>query len=204
MKRIDLVRGVGINDTGQAVTKYKFWYDRGKRRQRIVWRCPAYTVWNNMLARCYDERVTNNHPSYSDVKVDERWHLFSNFKQWWFDNYVDGWHLDKDILSDDNGKVYGPDTCCFIPKVLNNFLTNTKGAKGYTERSSGRFQVFCSDPISGKVTSHGTFDTEEEAALTYHFVKHSRLLQLLVMYPSIDTRVADKFKSIFLTAKELQ
>ena len=39
-------------------------------------------------------------------------------KIWEQENY----ELDKDLLTEGN-KVYGPETCLFVPKVVNNFFT---------------------------------------------------------------------------------
>ena len=58
-----------------------------------------YKVWQMMLHRCYDEKVQEKLPTYKGCSVAEEWHNFQNFKKWHLENYVDNWHIDKDILS---------------------------------------------------------------------------------------------------------
>lgn len=64
--------------------------------------------------------------------------------------------LDKDILGG-NGKVYCPDSCIFVPRVVNNFLPNIGERVGAhplgvcVNPVNQLFQAQCRDPISGKV-----------------------------------------------------
>lgn len=85
----------------------------------------AYVTWTNMINRCYDFTKLEKHPTYKDVTVCSEWHNFQVFTAWFEENYIEGYHLDKDLLSN-NSKVYSSNTCIFIPQALNNFLTNDK------------------------------------------------------------------------------
>jgi hypothetical protein len=90
----------------------------------------SYMVWYNMLARCYSEKEQKRcAATYFDCLVVNEWHNFQTFSEWYYKNYVDGWHLDKDILIKGN-KIYGPDTCCFVPKEINNLFTSGKKIRG--------------------------------------------------------------------------
>lgn len=65
----------------------------------------------------------NNHVSYTKVTVCDSWLSPNNFSQWFIEQvekgwYVDGWDIDKDIISS-GGNIYSPDHCAFIPKPLN-------------------------------------------------------------------------------------
>ena len=111
-----VVAEVGINDADYAVTLYD--KETGKR----IWRCPFYTKWSNMLCRCYNEKYQSMQPTYKDKSVCNEWKLFSNFKKWMSDHQWENMELDKDILIRGN-KEYGPDTCAFIPRALNNLLS---------------------------------------------------------------------------------
>lgn len=194
MKHIKLVGGVGINDSDSPVSKYIFWYEDGKRKQKQVWRCKAYAVWNNILSRCYNPKTLSKHPSYIGVSVCTEWLLFSNFKTWFDSNYIEGWELDKDIMSG-YAKIYSPDTCCFIPANVNCFLTNISNAKGFSRRSSGRYQAFCSNPFTGKVESLGTYETESEANSAYRDKKTQHLSNILRL--PLESRVKSKLASMF-------
>lgn len=77
-----------------------------------------YMVWSNMLERCYDSNCWSRNPTYKGCTVVEEWHNFQNFAKWFEENYIEGYHLDKDIKVKGN-KVYGPDTCMFVSKEDN-------------------------------------------------------------------------------------
>ncbi len=70
----------------------------------------AYKSWARMLTRCYSAYT---HPAYAGCTVCEEWHNFQNFAKWHEDNYIKGYHLDKDTKVVGN-KMYSPDTCQFI------------------------------------------------------------------------------------------
>ena len=73
----------------------------------------SYDTWIGMLRRCYSEKSFIRRPTYKDVTVCEEWHNFQTFVKWYEENYIEGFHLDKDLLSKGN-KIYSPETCCFI------------------------------------------------------------------------------------------
>lgn len=117
-----LVAGVGINDSPYAVSQH----NAGKQ----IWKCPVYTVWQNMLHRCYNPAVQAKHPTYTGIEVCEEWLSFDNFRLWAFDSYRDEYELDKDILLP-GSKVYSPKTSVFVPRRLNlalkEYSTGTGG-----------------------------------------------------------------------------
>lgn len=94
-----------------------------------------YTLWNNMLDRCYG----NVYPTYENVTVCDRWLNYQNFYKdiqelqgydlWLNDN---NYQLDKDKLSGDT-KQYNIDNCCFITSSENVRLSNYKRVKDTIE-----------------------------------------------------------------------
>jgi len=134
----------------------------------------AYKVWHGMLSRCYSNRSHIKHPSYKDVAVCEEWLNYQNFAKWFEkeSNYQEGWHLDKDLLSD-GAKVYSPETCIFIPQALNSFMTNkqsdnTSGYVGVSwRRDRKRWLASISDYKNHCQICIGSFTTKEEAAEAY-------------------------------------
>lgn len=84
-----------------------------------------YKVWCAMLIRCYDANTQKNQPTYIGCTVCEEWHSFQNFAAWFEENYVEGWHLDKDIICKDC-RIYSPKTCAFVPREINNLFLNCK------------------------------------------------------------------------------
>lgn len=106
------IHGVGVNDINLRLKGVKL-----------------YVVWKSMFTRCYNPKFHENNPRYKECTVDSRWHKLSAFKEWFDENYKDGYALDKDILIKDN-KIYGPDTCCFVPDYINRvFKTNTHSGR---------------------------------------------------------------------------
>jgi len=134
----------------------------------------VYEKWRSMMQRCYDPKTQDKHPTYKGITVCEKWHNFQNFAEWYEKYYVDGYELDKDLLSLPNvHKRYCENTCIFIPHALNTFLTSANSI-GYYKQSSGRYQAMIS--VNGKNMSLGTYDTPEEASKVY---KEARAEQAL-------------------------
>lgn len=152
--RRNLVCGVGINDLFEPTT----YRDpaTGKVRAR-----PAYSAWNSMLHRSYDEKIHTRHPSYSACSVHPKWLKLSGFKTWFDVNHVEGWCLDKDLLHPGN-KVYGPEHCRYVPPYLNLIVTDSAATRGKwplgvnRSKQSGKFLPSCR--AGGKQIHLGSFD----------------------------------------------
>lgn len=89
----------------------------------------SYKKWNAMLERCYSEKLHLKHPTYIGCSVCDDWLVYSNFKRWFDENYIEGYHLDKDILCKGN-KIYSPDTCCFVPHEINTLIIKSDAKRG--------------------------------------------------------------------------
>lgn len=116
------VEGIGVNDS------------IGSSDSEI------YKKWRQMLHRCYDLTEAYKRPTYDNCFVCEEWLTFSNFKKWFDKHYVEGWHLDKDVIVKNN-KIYSPLTCCFVPREINNLFrigvsekTKQEKSKKYAEK----------------------------------------------------------------------
>jgi len=91
-----------------------------------------YRAWKSMLTRCYDEKYLLQHPTYQKCSVCTDWLLFSNFLKWALDKdngFAEGYHLDKDIRVK-GCKVYSPQTCCFVPREINDMLVKPSNKSG--------------------------------------------------------------------------
>lgn len=93
----------------------------------------AYSHWQSMIIRTLDENISDITRWYKNVVVCDEWVWFNNFKEWFDLNYysIEGqrMELDKDLFCEGLGletKKYSPETCCFLPKDLNNILTNRR------------------------------------------------------------------------------
>lgn len=80
----------------------------------------AYQCWVDMLRRCYCPRTQayGGNQVYIGCTVSDDWRNFQNFAKFHEENYIEGYHLDKDTLVDGN-KLYSAETCQFIPPVDN-------------------------------------------------------------------------------------
>lgn len=86
----------------------------------------VFTLWSNMLVRCYDADSLIKQPTYEGCEVHEKWQCFQNFAPWCYaqKEFIENkdWCLDKDILIKGN-KLYSEDTCAFVPRDINNMFT---------------------------------------------------------------------------------
>ena len=150
--------GVGINDADYPVNPVV----NGKRKM-----CPYYCIWSNMIRRCYmpdHKRRPGIETPYIGCTVVKEWHLFSNFKVWMETQDWKNKQLDKDLKIYGN-KIYGPDTCIFIPKHINVLISEGKPSKYGLKKGltidHGKIRARVSR--FGKETQIGYFDNEEDA-----------------------------------------
>lgn len=121
-----------------------------------------------MLSRCYCDNTRYRYKTYEDCEVCEEWKLFSNFKNWFDENYIEGYDLDKDLLVKNN-RIYSPETCLFVPHKLNTLfreLGRKKQCKsvGVTIQAKNRLKIFrASGRVNEKNTTLGQYSTEDEA-----------------------------------------
>ena len=81
-----------------------------------------YQVWTNMIVRCYKKDDSKQLSPWRDVEVCKEWLNFTNFYKWAITQpFVQNqrWMLDKDLFSPESGKIYSPETCCFLPSQIN-------------------------------------------------------------------------------------
>lgn len=157
---------------------------------KIVWRCPFYVKWTNILKRCYSEKWLQQHPSYRGCSVCEEWKTFSNFMAWVKTQSWEGKDLDKDILVPGN-KFYSPKTCVFVTGKLNRLLTNSFANRGKYPVGV-RFMVSIKKYTSqikrySKITHLGTFDTPEEAHEVYKKERSKYILEVAENLTEDDT-----------------
>jgi hypothetical protein len=150
--------------------------------------------WNNVTARCKEggsEQLRN--PAY--VGVYHTFRGFDDFAEWSVlqKGYGRDWQLDKDILRK-GCKVYSKDTCVFVPKCINVFLTSRKSQRGATPigvrlEASGMYSANCKDG-HGKGVYLGRFKDAEQAFFKYKMFKEGVAKQIANRWQSeIDPRV---------------
>lgn len=140
----------------------------------------ANQVWIDMIRRCYTKDMQDKFPSYKGCTVCEEWKLFSAFKKWFNNHYIEGWQLDKDILVKGN-KIYSPQTCCFVPNDINTVLIKPVKKKcvyrGVTfDRVNNKYMARIT--MFGKTKNLGRYDSPEKAYLTYKQEKEKYIKEL--------------------------
>ena len=99
----------------------------------------VYKIWASILQRCYSESGVSANPTYKGCTVCEDWHNFQNFAEWYssHEHYGLGYHLDKDLLSSKGVKVYSPETCCLIPREINNLFNDSGSTRSNMPQGGG-------------------------------------------------------------------
>lgn len=175
-KKIKLVCGIGINDADYEIYTYIKQDNGGGILKKCV--CPLYNKWRSMLHRCTSKSFKIKQPSYEDVSVCDQWIYFSKFHEWAKAQEWEDMDLDKDILS--NGeKVYSPETCAFIPPMINRAFSKTAPKDlplGVIHAATaGKFTARC-------VRYLGTFETQEEAHKVWQEAKIIEVGKLIKQY----------------------
>lgn len=141
-----------------------------------------YKTWSAMLSRVYSESKLKRAETYRNCTVDSRWFLLENFKTWYDKQVIeDDWHLDKDLLKI-GSKCYSEDNCVFLPRDINNFLTDRAGYRGewpigvtYHERLL-KWEASCN--IRGERVYLGVYTSPEKAFQSYKVAKESYAKEL--------------------------
>lgn len=187
-----LVCGVGINDADYIVQQTV----NGKRVP-----CHFYQVWKNMIMRCYSAKVQAKYHTYIGCSVSESWLIFSNFKSWMIKQDWHGKQLDKDLLIAHN-KIYSAESCVFIDRATNKFITDSVAARGEYpvgvgfHKSTGKIRARCNNQFTGKLENLGYFSCPEKAHQAWKKRKHELALQLADLQN--DERVAQALRVRYL------
>lgn len=128
--------------------------------------------WKGIINRCKHGGAEHaRHPSY--IGATNEFGSFDSFTSWSVKQvgYNCGWDLDKDVLRRQN-KVYSEETCVFVPKAINSFLTNRKVRRGaypvgvsFHSRDM-QYTANCNNG-AGKLVHLGNFDCQNLAFLAY-------------------------------------
>lgn len=172
------VWGVGFIGIG----KFKPCDENGK-----ITKC--YYTWMHMLERCYSSKYHEKEPMYKGCKVDEKWHNFQVFAEWYYSNFyeIEGqrMNLDKDILHKGN-KVYSHKTCVFTPHSINILFIKRDKARGEcyigVTKHWNKFQANLNK--DNKTIHLGLYTTHEEAFLAYKKAKEQYIKEVAEKYKS--------------------
>lgn len=182
--KVRLIHGFGINDADYHVQP------RVNGTQIV---CPAYKTWKNMISRVHSPASLNKYPTYQWSSICNEWRSFMKFREWWLEHHIDGWHLDKDILSSEC--KYSPETCIYIPEWLNCFASglraNTRdlpvGVSIHPQ--SGKYHSRCNNPISKKQEHLGLFLSAADAKRAWSERKKEFAMMIKIETDKIDERI---------------
>lgn len=174
-EKYKLVCGWGINDADYQVQPVV----NGKQVK-----CPFYKKWQSMVLRCHSAATQRNQPSYIGCSIVNEWKSFMSFRAWMLTKDWEGKHLDKDLRILGN-KIYGPDTCLFVTRQVNNFFHSPQKDKGLSCGVSWhtRDEVYtasCRD-LNGKRVHLGQYECPDKAEEAYLKYKHNLLAPLAGM-----------------------
>ena len=195
-----LVRGVGHNDADHPVHTYS-WIDG---RQKLLWICPFYKTWMDMLDRCYSAKFHERNPTYVGCSVAPVWLSFSAFRSWMLQQDHEGKQLDKDILVKGN-KIYSPETCAFTTAKINKFMTDSGASRGEWpigvswSNKGGKFVAHCRNPFTGKSEHLGYFTRSSAASEAWRSRKHDHACAYANL--QTDQRVAEALRSRYKPKK---
>lgn len=166
--------GLGVNDMGS-----EYPYMLGK--------------WSGMIYRVYSPNAHKKAPTYIGCSVSERWLRRSGFKDWFLDNYIEGWQLDKDLLVPGN-KIYSEETCCFVPAYINSLLWDSTVKTKYMHGVSFGATFNVKVGRNGETIEFKGFEDEMTAHLKWQEEKIISIGMAIDRYreePKWDQRVVD-------------
>lgn len=201
-----LIYGKGVVDIDYQYQIFEV--VNGKRK--LVWICPYYDTWKQMLRRVFSEKLHEKFPTYRGCTVDEDWLSLTCFKGWM---EKQEWchknkklQLDKDFLIKGN-KRYGPDTCCFVTHNVNSFCKSKPsfaedlplGVYRVTLRPSGNttFCASCLDPLGKNPRHIGYFATPDEAHEAWRSKKEEYANLLAESELVTDERIKSVLKEMY-------
>lgn len=185
------VFGFGINDVEYNVTQRE-----GDGYSKLIWTCPFYLKWHDMIRRTHSPVHQAKAPTYVGCTVEDGWAYLTQFKAWMETQEWLGKELDKDLLVPGN-KHYGPETCVFLPSHINCFMSECTSRQGewpvgvYREkcRNQYKFKAQCMSVVDGKKKNLGRYNTPEEAHQAWLTFKLEQAY--ILAEQQTDIRIAD-------------
>lgn len=160
---------------------------RSFSRGNIQYHTKSSRIFEGMQARCavegaYKKRFTTYEDAASLFKDFQEFAEWCQTQSGYYGN--DGsknWCLDKDILVRGN-KIYGPDTCVFVPEFVNVLFANKKATDlpfGVTRHLS-KYRSRC-NTFDGRVHL-GCFFTKHDAHRAWQIAKVEHILKVAEVY----------------------
>lgn len=182
---------------------YGVGYDSAERRKACGMpyhekTCRSHRRWVDMLNRCYRSGAS----AYIGCTVCPKWHDFQEFADWFVNQpyaLEEDMELDKDVL-DPLNKVYSPEFCSLVPRVINQIFRDTRSQRGKLPIGvtvASREEGFISRlSMYGKSVYLGKCHSIVEAFEVYKAAHRKYCNELADRYErSIDARVVERLRS---------
>lgn len=186
MSKKNGVYGVGTCDAGRHVASVGTKPTHG------------YKLWQRMLQRCYDPKYLERRPTYIGCEVHDAFLRFQQFMDWAEEQTGYGhatWALDKDLIVKGN-RVYGPNTCVFIPPQINQLINLVKGKRTdlpigvFTDKRDGMYYSSLKVGEYNRLKRLGTFRSISDAFAAYKTAKEVKAKSLAIRFKGlVDDRV---------------
>jgi len=152
----------------------------------------SYSTWHSMIRRCYSEVYKKAKPTYRNTQMDSEWLTLSIFNNWFSDNYVEGWQLDKDLVSNFSN-LYSSENCCFLPNEINSALHFDMGTNklfpgvSFKSQTNRYIAQYSRNDINGKRRSIHLLSSDNpfKCFLAYKEAKEAYLKELAVKYKAL-------------------
>ena len=140
-------------------------------------------VWQDLIKRAYGKKYIAKYGTYENVSISPEWLDFRNFRDFYKDNFVAGYQLDKDLIKPGN-KVYSAKYCVYLPQKLNKMIMSVQNDPirndlGVTVKGK---RFLASIKANGKVKHLSVFDTEKEAHHEYMTAKIKQIETVYALY----------------------
>lgn len=176
----------------------------GKPLKNVKGSTSLNNIWLDMHSRCNDDEYRNRN-YYGKVKVVEEWRVYQNFIKWVRSdksNYDEKWtqEIDKDLFNwfvpPGEIRYYGPDTCVFLPKSLNRFLSSFTYKKKYGIKNKSTIHhkiTFNGKSLS--ISNSGLFNNSNNLRYCKHYAFNAMINYYYNTY-QINDRIYKQLKKI--------
>lgn len=162
-----------------------------------------HNIWSDMHHRCnVDEYKNRNY--FEKVKVVEEWRVYQNFIKWVRSNksnYNEKWtqEIDKDIFNwfvpPNEIKYYGPDTCVFLPKSINRFLSSFSSKRNYGKNFDKNHHALMFNGKSMSISNSGLYNNGNNFRYCKHYAFNAMINYYYNTY-QINDRIYKQLKKI--------
>jgi hypothetical protein len=160
-----------------------------------------YAIWAEMLRRVKSHKYHEKHPAYIGTAVYKIWGNFQIFGDWFDDNWIDGFVLDKDIIVKGN-RAYHPLRCCFVPQEINNLFVKKKKKEnnlpiGVIHGRNGMYHGKFNVSSDKTIYSASTPSTEE----AFQFYKENKERKICILAEKWKGKISENVYNAMLSYK---